>query len=123
VSEFPPVIYEGILFLRSCLASGFCIDIWLVEFHPSLRLSDCGKAELGIQTVRVLRGQHPAAQAMQIRMPHNALHEPFGKPSPTIGWKDENISQISERGPVRDDAGKSNLLRTVINAKTKRILD
>src|SRR5471030_532767 len=56
-------------------------------------------------------------------MSHDALHQPPREPPAAIQRKDKDISKISERCAVGDDTGKSNLLTTVINAKTDGVLN
>jgi hypothetical protein len=67
--------------------------------------------------MRVLCGEHPAPKSQQIWMADDAFHQPQGKSPPAVGWQNENISQISERRQVRDDAGKTDLLLAVINTE------
>src|SRR2546430_681482 len=94
-----------------------------MKFHPPVRLFDRRKPKLLVKSVGIARGQHPPAQSLQIRMPYNALHQPSGEPTAAMRRKNENVRQIRERCPVRNNAGKSNLLSAVVNAEADGILN
>ena len=71
----------------------------------------------------VLRGQHPSAQSLQVRMAYDTFHQPLGETPSAKGRKDENVGQISEGRLVRDDAGKSHLLLAMVDAERNGVLN
>src|ERR1051326_2434789 len=110
----------------NCLKSSFlrtAVHICPMDLHPALRRFDLCESKLTVQAVRVSGCQYPAAQSLQVRMPHDALHQPAGKTSSTVIRNNENISQIREGREIRDNAGKADLLLSEVNAETNRVLD
>src|SRR5262245_21973440 len=69
-------------FLGNAHARLSCIDLKIMFFHPSIRIGKRAKAELLVERVCVTRNQRPAAQALQVGMRQNALHQPLGEPAP-----------------------------------------
>jgi hypothetical protein len=103
--------------LRTIYLDAPRVDIRSMNFHPRLGTLDPGEAKFGVKAMGVLRCQHPPAQALQIRMAYDTLHQPPGEPSAAVGRNNENIGQISEGCAIRDDAGKTDLLLAEINAE------
>src|SRR5437868_15365548 len=54
--------------------SVFRVHIRTMDLHPSLRAPDRSESKFSVEPVRVLRGQHPAPQPLQVRMAHDALN-------------------------------------------------
>src|SRR5690349_21758916 len=94
-----------------------------MDLHPALWGLERREPELRVQSMRVLRGQHPAPQSLQIRMAYDALHQPPGKSPPAVGGQNEDIAQISEGREVRDNPGKTDQLLAVINTERNGILN
>src|SRR5437879_5267524 len=77
--------------------------------------------------MRIASHQNPPAQALQRRMPHDALHEPLTQPAPAIRLQHKHVAKISEGCEIADDARKSDLpgfsVGLIINAEAQRMLD
>src|ERR1051326_3238860 len=73
--------------------------------------------------MRILRDQHPAAQALKIGMGHNALHQPLGKTASTPRLQNKDIGQVGKGGTVSDRACKTNLALALEDAKAERVLN
>ena len=61
-----------------------------------LRVFDRAEAELFVESVCVVRDQHPAAHFLEVGMLHDSLDQPFPKTVGTVVFVDEYIAQISE---------------------------
>src|SRR5215471_2095796 len=109
--------------LRNASARYSCIDVRVMFFHPALRGVERLKSERLVQAMRVAREQRPAAQPLQVRMGHNALHQPLGEAATAEPRQDVNVSQIREGCTIADDAGKPYLLVAAINSETYRVAD
>src|SRR5882724_446016 len=94
-----------------------------MDFHPGLRALYRGESKFGVKTMSVLRGQHPPAQPLQVRMAYDTFHQPLGETPSAIRRKNENVGEISEGCEVRDDAGKSHLLMAMVDAERNGVLN
>src|SRR5712692_10582920 len=65
------------------------IDLRIPLLHVHRAVLQIGKAELAVQAVGVARRQMPAAQALQVRMREDHLHQPFAQPAPAELFEDE----------------------------------
>lgn len=50
------------------------------------------------------------------------LHQPFAQALTAVVFMDKDIAQPGERGVIADDARKTNLAGTIIDAKGERVL-
>ena len=67
------------------------IHIGTMHLHPALgRLERC-KTVLAIESMRVLRSQHPAAQPLEIGMSQDALHQPLGEAAAAVLGEHEDV--------------------------------
>src|SRR5882724_5664021 len=94
-----------------------------MDFHPGLRTLYRGESKFGVKAMSVLRGQHPSAQSLQVRMAYDTFHQPLGETPSAISRRNENIGQISEGRLVRDDAGKYHLLLAMVDAERNGVLN
>src|SRR5262249_32543616 len=53
----------------------------------------------------------------------DALHQPFRKPTSTMGFAAEDVGEAGESRAIGDDTRKADLLALIEDSKTKRILD
>lgn len=87
-----------------------------MQFHVRLGRFQRRKTELRIKSVRIPRQQDPAAQPLQRRMLHDALHHPLAKPMSAMRFEDKDIAEVRNGREIADDAGKAYLLsRFMIN--------
>src|SRR6266851_3058957 len=108
------------------LAAGFVVNssgdlrIVLVQWLVHRRVSHGCEAKLRVEAVRITSQQRPAAQALQLRMLHDALHEPLTQSATTMRLEHEYVPEVRVGGAIADHTGKANLRAfSIINAKAE----
>ncbi len=66
--------------------------------------------------------QGPPAQPLQLRVSYDYIYQPFAQSLPTKCLQDKHIAEIGKRSVIGDDAGKTNLLLTLIYSEGKGML-
>lgn len=94
-----------------------------MEFHEFLLPSEVREPAFPIQAVGVFRYQNPPPEILKIRMGNNAFHEPLAESASPKLSQDENITQVSNRGAIRDHPREANLRRSVKNAEADGVAD
>src|SRR6202023_3392376 len=100
------------------------VNVGPMKFHVPLRRLHRCEAKLRVEAVRITSQQGPAAQALQLRMLHDALHEPLTQSATTMRLEHEYVPQVRVGGAIADHTGEANLrVFSIINAKAERMLD
>lgn len=84
-----------------------------------LRVTDHFETILLVQTMCVMRDEHPAAQSLQFRVIDHTLDQPLPQSLLTITLYDKDVCQISESGVIGDDASKADLLFQVVKPEAQ----
>lgn len=80
-------------------------------------------AELAVETVRVARGEGPAAQTLQVGVGHDGFDEPLAETVGAVVFVDEDIAQVGKDGVVADDAGETDLPVAVVETEDQRMVE
>src|SRR5579862_1260658 len=73
--------------------------------------------------MRIASQKNPATQILQRRMLGDAFHQPLAESLAAVRLQHKHVAEISERGKVADDTGKSNLGAAIVYSKTQRVLN
>src|SRR5581483_3295756 len=76
-----------------------------------------------VQAVSVAGAEHPAPQALEMRVGDDRLHQPDAEPLPALLLEHEDIGDVGEGGVVGDDAGEADLGIAAIDAEHERVRD
>lgn len=96
---------------------------WIEYLHPAIWVIESRPAELTVEAVGVAGYESPAAQALQVWMTVDGLHQPFAETLGAIIFVDEYVTKIGEDGIIADDARQTDLFFAVIEAEDKRIFE
>ncbi len=107
----------------SVLGLGISLLVHVVRkyFHVPLRLAQRHETEFAVERMCVAGSQVPAAQSLQIRMAHDALHHPRAQPSALVRVQHVNVAQIGESRVVTDDTREPDLPVALEQAEAQRI--
>jgi hypothetical protein len=94
-----------------------------LDHHVDARVGGDSEPEAPIQLVRLGRRQEPSPQALQLRMRHDRLDEPFAEPAPAVRGHDEDVREQREGRVVARDTREA-ALRAVLReeAEQQRVL-
>jgi len=82
-------------------------------------------AKLPVEVMRVGGEEDPAAEALEVGVGHNLLHQHFGEAVAAVGDGDEDVAEVGDGGVVGDDAGEADLRggRVMVDAKAEGVGD
>ncbi len=80
--------------------------------HPHLRIRQCLEVPVSsVQLMRITRGEHEAAESLQVRVRNHALNQPLAEPAVAMGIHDEDVAEPGECRAIGDDSCEADCAR------------
>lgn len=95
------------------------IHVRIMNGHEGFGLCEGLEAKLRVEAVSVLRGQQETAEALEIRVRHDRLHDELGDAPASMSGDDKDVGNIGEGSVIGDDPGEADLLRTIKSTEGK----
>lgn len=91
------------------------------DFHPLFGVLKIVPAELTVESMRVTRGESPAAQTLQVVVTHDCFDQPLAEAMRTVVFVDENVTEIGKDRVIADDPRQADLFLAIIQAEDQGI--
>jgi len=105
------------------LLCGATVAVQILDGHPAAGFRKRAKPKLRVKPVRVSCGEQEDPKVLEIGMRNDRSHQCFRDSLTSKFWQNEDVHQVREDRPIRNDSSERDLPPAKIRAETKRILD